>query len=73
MELIRSDEHYKALDKLAAEVINVTTHSALNFDDREENVDMCKALDDMRKEATEQAMRSLKMPESDFDKYLLKL
>ena len=57
MELVSSDEHYKALDKLAAEVINVTTHSALNFNDGEENVDMCKALDDMRKEAVEDGIK----------------
>ena len=44
--------HYKVLDPLAAEVINVCTNAGLSLQDNDkEDINMCKAIDEMREES----------------------
>ena len=56
LALVESDATYKALDWEFVELINVVTHSEIVYDIREEGgkVDMCKALDDIRKDGIEE-------------------
>ncbi len=45
---------FRSVDSETASLINTITGSRLKFDTREEKVDMCKAIDDMRKESKEE-------------------
>jgi len=50
--------HYQALDPLAAEVINVCTSAGLTLQARDkEDVNMCKAIDEMREESHANGLR----------------
>ena len=49
--LVHSDRRYRSLDRESANLINVVTRSKLTIDEQEEEIDMCKAIDDMRKES----------------------
>lgn len=49
-ELVKNDKNFKAIERKAARVINTVTGSGLQFDDNEEVVDMCKAIEEMRKD-----------------------
>ncbi len=49
-ELVLSDERFKHVERSAASVINVLTHSKIAFDEKEELVDMCQAIEEMRAE-----------------------
>ena len=49
-QLVQQD-CYRKLDRMAALVINSCTNANLQFDETEEEIDMCKAIDDMRMES----------------------
>lgn len=57
-ELVSSDSDFRSIDRKAVRVINTVTNSKLNIEDNEEEVDMCKAIDDMRNEAWENGLSS---------------
>jgi urease gamma subunit len=46
-ELLTGDEKFKSMDRNAAEVINTVTGSGLKLKDKEDTIDMCKAIEDM--------------------------
>lgn len=48
--MVLSDERFKHVERSAASVINVLTHSKIAFDEKEELVDMCQAIEEMRAE-----------------------
>ena len=56
-ELVRRDDRYKRVEPESAELINAVTGSELQLMKQEEKIDMCKAIEDMRKEAREEALR----------------
>lgn len=47
-QVTQADKSFQSLDRQAAEVINVTTHSKLKYPEGKEKVDMCVALEEMR-------------------------
>ncbi len=49
-QLVQQD-CYRKLDRMASLVINSCTNANLQFDETEEEIDMCKAIDDMRMES----------------------
>ena len=53
-EIMQEDARFRSVDSETASLINAITGSRLKFDIREEKVDMCKAIDDMRKESKEE-------------------
>lgn len=57
-ELISGDSAFRSIDRKAVRVINTVTNSKLNIKENEEEVDMCKAIDDMRNEAWENGLSS---------------
>lgn len=54
--LVESDQKFRSLDRDTARVISAVTGSKIKIDEREENVDMCKAIQDMRLESLEQGI-----------------
>ena len=50
-EMIKKDDTYKSVSKRTADLINIVTGSKLKLKNGEENVDMCKAIEDMRNDA----------------------
>ena len=50
-ELVDTNPNYAELDRLAMQVINECTNAQLKVDRKKKEVNMCKALDDMRQEA----------------------
>ena len=53
-EIMHENDHFRSVDSETASLINTITGSRLKFDTREEKIDMCKAIDDMRKESKEE-------------------
>ena len=51
---MEEDARFRNVDAETASLINTITGSRLKLDTREEMVDMCKAIDDMRKESKEE-------------------
>jgi flagellar biosynthesis/type III secretory pathway protein FliH len=51
---MHENDRFRSVDSETASLINTITGSRLKFDIREEKVDMCKAIDDMRKESKEE-------------------
>ena len=50
-ELVHEDEAYRNVSRRTADMVNIVTGSDLSYDAGEERVDMCKAIEDMRKDA----------------------
>ena len=50
-ELVHRDDRYKNVERESAELINTVTGSTLQLAVKEEKIDMCKAIEDMRNEA----------------------
>ena len=48
---LSNDESLKRLDREAAEVISVCTNTKIEIDDEEEEIDVCKAVDQMTERA----------------------
>ena len=53
-EIMHENDRFRSVDSETASLINTITGSRLKFDTREEKIDMCKAIDDMRKESKEE-------------------
>lgn len=51
-EVIQANEGFKSLDRQAAEVINVTTNSKLEYPDGKERVDVCAAIEEMKMDSS---------------------
>ena len=49
-ELVTGDERFKTMDKKAARVINAVTGSKLELEESEEEVNMCRAIAEMRED-----------------------
>ena len=60
-EIMHENDHFRSVDSETASLINTITGSRLKFDTREEKVDMCKAIDDMRKESKEEGIESTRL------------
>lgn len=52
-ELLEYDEGFRAIDRNAALVISECTNSGFHFEEGKETIDMCQALQEIRKEAAE--------------------
>ena len=50
-QIVEEDPGYRAVSKRTADMLSVVTGSGLKYNEGEERVDMCKAIDDMREEA----------------------
>ncbi len=50
-ELINEDTSFRSVSKKTADLVNVVTKSNLHYDDREERVDMCEAIEGIRNDA----------------------
>ncbi|MBR7015322.1 MAG: hypothetical protein IKI12_02615 [Lachnospiraceae bacterium] len=55
-EIIHENDRFRSVDAETASLINTITGSRLKYDTKEEKVDMCKAIDDMRKESREEGI-----------------
>ena len=53
-KIMHENDRFRSVDSETASLINTITGSRLKFDTREEKIDMCKAIDDMRKESKEE-------------------
>jgi hypothetical protein len=60
-EITHENDRFRSVDSETASLINTITGSRLKFDTREEKVDMCKAIDDMRKESKEEGLTEGRM------------
>ena len=50
-EIVTEDAAFKSISKRTADAINTITHSEMKFPEGKETVDMCKAIQDIRKDA----------------------
>lgn len=50
-ELINEDTSFRSVSKKTADLVNVVTKSNLHYNDREERVDMCEAIEGIRNDA----------------------
>lgn len=50
-QLLQKDSRYRRMDRDSANLINVVTSSKLTYPEEEDEIDMCKAIEDMRFEA----------------------
>ena len=58
---MHENDRFRSVDSETASLINTITGSRLKFDIREEKVDMCKAIDDMRKESKQEGIESTRL------------
>ncbi|MBR3159623.1 MAG: Rpn family recombination-promoting nuclease/putative transposase [Atopobiaceae bacterium] len=58
--MVSNDERYRSLDEESARLINAVTNSKLEFEVSEGKVDMCKAIDEMRKESWDQGREDMR-------------
>ena len=58
---MHENDRFRSVDSETASLINTITGSRLKFDTREEKIDMCKAIDDMRKESREEGIESTRL------------
>ena len=62
LQNLLQNPHYQALDPLAAEVINICTSAGLTLQAKDkEDVNMCKAIDEMREESRADGLREGRM------------
>ena len=50
-QLLQKDSRYRRMDRDSANLINAVTSSKLTYPEEEDEIDMCKAIEDMRSEA----------------------
>ena len=58
--IVSQDERYRSLDEESALLINAVTNSKLEFEVSEGKVDMCKAIDEMRKESWDKGREDMR-------------
>lgn len=56
-EILRTDEHFKAINIDTAQVIKALTGSNIRINQSEEEINMCQAIEEMRTEALEQGIQ----------------
>jgi hypothetical protein len=56
-ELMKGDKRYSSVSAESVELINVVTDSGLEIGSREERVDMCQAIRDIRQEGVDEGMQ----------------
>lgn len=56
-EIVMKDKHFHSMERDVVDVINVLTDSKLTYSQEEENVDMCKAILDMRNESRQEGRK----------------
>lgn len=54
--MMEGDERYRRIGAESAELINVVTNSRLALEEKEGEVDMCRAIDEMRRKSEERGM-----------------
>ena len=57
-EIMHEGDRFRHIDVETANLINTVTGSGLKFDTKEDKIDMCQAIDDMRKESMEKGIES---------------
>ena len=57
-EIMHEDDRFRHMDVETANLINTVTGSRLKFDAKEDKINMCQAIDDMRKESMEKGIES---------------
>ena len=55
---MQEDDRFRHIDVETANLINTVTGSRLKFDTKEDKINMCQAIDDMRKESMEKGIES---------------
>ena len=50
-EIVHEDSGYRSISKKTADMVNIVTGSKLKYGEREEKVDMCLAIEEMRNDA----------------------
>ena len=63
LEKISKDKEFERVSKDTANTINVMTGSKLNIEEKEGEINMCKAIDDMRKEERKEGREEGRMEE----------
>ena len=53
-DIVNNDNAYKTISRKTADMINVMTGSKLHYNDEEESINMCKAIEDMRNDAIQE-------------------
>lgn len=53
-KIVNSDDSFKSVSRETANVINVVTKSGFKIDEKDEIVDMCKAVLDIREDGREE-------------------
>jgi hypothetical protein len=56
--VVQSNQNFRTLDRRTAELINEVTGSKMKFENDKEDTNVCKAIEDMKKEAVEEALKS---------------
>jgi multidrug efflux pump subunit AcrA (membrane-fusion protein) len=56
-EYMSDNANFRSLDRRTVELINEVTGSRLEYEKKEEVVDVCKAIEDMKKKAVEEALK----------------
>ena len=50
-EIVHEDDGYRRVSKRTADMVNIVTGSKLKYEEREEKIDMCLAIEEMRRDA----------------------
>jgi aspartyl/asparaginyl-tRNA synthetase len=56
---VNENPNFRSLDRRTAELINEVTGSRLEYEKKKEVVDVCKAIEDMKKKAVEAALKGV--------------
>jgi flagellar motility protein MotE (MotC chaperone) len=56
---VNANPNFRSLDRRTAELINEVTGSRLEYEKKKEVVDVCKAIEDMKKKAVEAALKGV--------------
>ena len=57
-ELVHEDETYRHISRKTANMLNIITGSNLKYDSREETVDMCRAIEEIRNDAIAEGIQT---------------
>ena len=60
---MKEDQAFQNLSWKTADMLNIVTGSDFKYDNTKESVNMCKAIEDMKKEAVEQVEKKLRKAE----------
>lgn len=60
-KIVKEDKRFRSLDEESARLINVVTNSGLKLEAKEGEVNMCEAIDEMRRDAREEGVQRGKL------------